>query len=187
MLDRMAEVNFNNISDDHWIIAALKRLEFSVINWEGWSPSLREKSSWQLWANEELDLSALKVPEDGSLLNGPSTSFLPIVMRKKLSPVSKVFLHLSNAILCEVENSQIPIVFSSRFGEARATVELLEAVGRSETGSPMAFSRSVHNFSVGLNSIATKNKVTNTAVAAMENSFLCRAIGSFNAASYYRF
>jgi len=146
-------------------------LEKSLIkSWNAWSPALDTSEKWQRWIKD-----SVKDPFeifDEALLTGPSVSFLPASMKKKLSPLSKVSLYLMNEILLASEQREkIRIIMSSRFGEAKNTVELLHSIGKNEPSSPMAFSRSVHNSSIGIFSIFAGNKSPATAISAMNNSF----------------
>jgi hypothetical protein len=170
----MNNLNFKDsyckIGTDHWIFNSLSTLKLNILKWNAWSPSIKEHQNWIDWAKEVNIINALDLPKDETLLS-PSIAFLPIPLRKKLSSITKVMLYLFHFTLNEEERVSTQVVFSSRYGEAKSTIELLEALGKSEPGSPMAFSRSVHNFAIGLNSIASSNKSPNTAISAMENSF----------------
>jgi hypothetical protein len=140
-------------------------LAFKVTSWSAWSPRFSEKGDWSAWAQGENTENPLAAGEQIA----PSMSFLPIAMRKKLSKLCKLVLYLSNDILKDA--GDIPIVMASRFGESALTLELLEAVGKDEQLSPMVFSRSVMNSSVGLYSIFAKNKAPSVCISAMEDSF----------------
>ena len=72
---------------------------------------------------------------------------------------------------CEVADSEIRTVFSSRHGEANGTIPLLEDIVRGEALSPTKFSLSVHNTASGLYSITAENRSPATAVAARGDSF----------------
>ena len=101
----------------------------------------------------------------------PSVKFLPISLRKKLSVVTKISLGLANEVLGNEERAKTPVVMASRHGESGTILELLAAVGSDQPGSPMLFSRSVHNASVGLWSIAAKSHAPHISIAAMNFSF----------------
>lgn len=59
----------------------------------------------------------------------------------------------------------IPVVFCSRHGEVRRSIEILEPLARDEPISPAAFSLSVHNAISGLYSIASVDTAPMTALA----------------------
>ena len=57
---------------------------------------------------------------------------------------------------CLDEGQQVPLIFSSLYGESNRTFELTEAVANGEQVSPASFSLSVHNAIAGQLSIARK-------------------------------
>ncbi|HMO19268.1 MAG TPA: beta-ketoacyl synthase chain length factor [Oligoflexia bacterium] len=153
-----------------------------------WSPFCTEHKQWIDWALDDtgtalhpwghnhdsrfIDFESPKTEDTNHLASTPSVSFLPIGMRKKLSPLNKVSLYLMNECLHDDEDqSRIRIIMSSRFGEEMHTLELLYAIAFEEPSSPMAFSRSVHNSSIGMFSISSGNTQPATAIAAMDQSF----------------
>lgn len=141
------------------------KLSFKVSKWAAWSPAFKERLDWENWAKSEDPTDPLFQAENCT----PPVTFLPIGMRKKLSDLCKLVLYLSHQIL-EGRND-VRIVMASRYGECELTLELLEAVGRGEALSPMVFSRSVMNSSLGLFSIFSKNYKPSTCVSAMRNTF----------------
>ena len=146
------EVNFN-------------KLPFRVNKWAAWSPAYKDADDWLSWSIGENSIDPLSFAEGST----PSVTFLPIAMRKKLSDLCKLVLSLSHSVL-EGRND-VRVVMASRFGEFELTLELLESVAGNETPSPMAFSRSVMNSSVGLFSIFSKNFNPSVCISSMEDSF----------------
>ena len=149
----------------------VQSLRFKVAKWSAWSSCMPSVEEWVGWSEGSPLSDPFEGPTSEDMYKGPSVSFLPLTFRKKLSPVSKVLLYLCNRSCENYPDEKMEIVFASRYGEANSTVELLESLAKNEPSSPMAFSRSVHNFSIGLNSIATQNCSANTAIAAMEDTF----------------
>ena len=141
-------------------------LPFSVLCWSAWSPVLQDDAAWSAWALHD-GRPEVALGESG--VAAPPIQFLPLAMRKKLSGLCKLVLFLSHQIIGE--ESKIPIVLGTRHGEMALTLNLLESVGKNEACSPMVFSRSVMNSSLGLQSIFAGNKAASTAVAAMEKTF----------------
>lgn len=141
-----------------------------VISFNAWSPSCPETQLWKDWANNSLT-TAEPLQIDSAKPQSPEVSFLPIPMRKKLSAMNKIGMFLMHHTLNETQRTTIPIVMSSRFGEVNTMVELLNLIADNQASSPISFSRSVHNATVGLYSIAAKNQSSNSAISAMENSF----------------
>jgi hypothetical protein len=145
-------------------------LPFAVEKWTAWSPALETPQAWTTWAESDA-LPAAAWHSSSTLSAVPSVGFLPLTMRKRLSALCKVFLYLLHAVLDEEEQASARIVMASRFGESSACAELLELIGRNEGSSPLTFSRSVHNSAAGHFSIAARNRRSNVALSAMENTF----------------
>lgn len=141
------------------------KLPFNVSKWAAWSPAFCNPDHWIQWASEKQPRNPLDLEQQTS----PNILFLPIGMRKKLSDLCKLVLFLSHHTLEEKNN--VRIVMASRLGEAEFTNELLEAVAKKEMPSPMIFSRSVMNSSLGLFSIFSKNNSSSVCVSAMQDTF----------------
>ncbi len=117
-------------------------------------------------------------PQEPDSAEKPSVKFMPLALRKKLSQLSKLALSLINETLEDELVRGVPVVLSSRHGESSTIVELLNSVGANEASSPMLFSRSVHNASIGLWSIAAGSKAPHISISAMDYSFRAGLIES---------
>ena len=95
-------------------------------------------------------------------------SFIPPLLRRRLTNVEKIGLFLAHQLEPLPENCQI--VFASRFGEWQQTIDLIEQFFHDKEMSPAGFSHSVHNAMPGLLSILTKNKNTYTSIAAQNET-----------------
>jgi hypothetical protein len=100
----------------------------------------------------------------------PDVSFLPLMQRRRLNSLNKIFFHLVNE--CEPKDRSLPIVFGSRFGELQRTLKILQSLGAKEQISPTDFSHSVNNTHVALYSIFTKNQQAANAISAGEDSLI---------------
>lgn len=100
----------------------------------------------------------------------PDVSFLPLMQRRRLNFLSKIFFHVVN--VCEPSARDIPIVFGSRYGELPRTMNILKSLGINEPISPTDFSHSVHNTPVALYSIFAKSQQPVNAIAAGEDTFM---------------
>ena len=103
----------------------------------------------------------------------PDVSFVPPLVRRRLSPLQKLFFALAKAV---ENNPSKLVVFASRDGEdtlTRRTVEDFQADG---SVSPHRFSSSVYNASPGLWSVFTKNRAPYTAIAAGDDTIECGII-----------
>ncbi len=98
-----------------------------------------------------------------SSLDEVDLSFVPPLLRRRLSPLQKVFFHLAH-----FEDAPAPkrIVFASRDGEVTLTHRTADDFARDGTVSPTRFSSSVYNAAPGLWSVFTKNTAPYTALAA---------------------
>src|SRR5690606_5860730 len=94
-----------------------KALGFGVISWAFWAPGKKQSR--------------------------PDISFVPSLLRRRLSILSAGAMHVANTAL--QDERDIPVVFASRHGELGRTAAILEALAACEAPSPTAFSLSVHN------------------------------------------
>lgn len=100
-------------------------------------------------------------------------SFVPPLVRRRFSPLQKIFFALANA----VEKSPAGCsVFSSCNGEDTLTRRIVDEFHEDGSVSPHRFSSSVYNAAPGLWSVFTKNKAPYTAVAAGDDSIECGLI-----------
>ncbi len=135
-------------------------LSFSVTNWAAWGAGLEEKQDW---------LSQEKLSDLADLSDtSPNIKDLPMMLRRRLSRLGRMVMRVTHDIE-EVKN--LPLIFSSRYGESVQTVKLLKDLSLKEPLSPTVFSMSVHNGLAGLFSITSKNKQPHTAISAGSASF----------------
>ncbi|OEF25454.1 beta-ketoacyl synthase chain length factor [Vibrio rumoiensis] len=142
----------------------MSKIAFTIEDWYALSPGLTDRSAWKRWAISE------QWPTEPEAL---STHLIPAMMRRRMSPLSKVALQTAMYLQQNLQQQQQSfdyLVFSSRHGELPRTVDLLQQVLQGEEASPMAFSQSVHNTSVGLFTIASKSPIPATSLAGCESS-----------------
>lgn len=95
-------------------------------------------------------------------------SFLPSLMRRKLSMLDKFALASMNKIYTtEVEE----IVFASRIGEIDRLNKIIDQYQEFDEVSPAQFSASVHNYPVGLFCLYNKINIPYYAVSAGDETF----------------
>ena len=132
-----------------------------IRRWHAWAPGLADVAAWRQWAQQPgADLPAETAPAP--------VDFVEPMLRRRLSPLSRVALHCAHAALAGESAEQL--VFASRHGELGTTVNLLRQLARGEALSPMGFSLSVHNSAAGLYGIAAKDATPATAIAAGRDS-----------------
>ncbi len=97
-------------------------------------------------------------------LNEADVSFVPPLLRRRLSPLQRIFFFLAH--FDETLPKPKRVVFASRDGEDTLTRRTVEDFHADGTASPHRFSASVYNAAPGLWSVFTKNTAPYTAVAA---------------------
>lgn len=95
-------------------------------------------------------------------------SQIPMMMRRKLSPVGKIAL---STILKCYENEDVKLVYASRYGELEHVVKLIKQEHEDNEISPAGFSFSVHNSTIGLFSLINNMHSSYNSIAAGEDSF----------------
>ena len=97
----------------------------------------------------------------------PDVSFLPMLMRRKLSSIGKAAIYVMNEIY---EKNDINLVYASNYGEFERVKKLLNQKNTDGEMSPTGFSFSVHNSSVGLFSLLNHINLSYNSISAGENS-----------------
>ena len=98
----------------------------------------------------------------------PDFSFIPPMMRRRMSNIEKIAVGLAGKIAHEQQN--YTTVFASQFGEWGQTIQLIKQFFDEKEMSPAGFSNSVHNAAAGLFSLLTKNTNSYTSIAAGDNT-----------------
>ena len=116
---------------------------------------------------------AWAVMEPGEL---PDVSFSPPIMRRRLSPLQKLFFALAHSV---ESSAPATTVFASRDGEDLLTRRIVDEFHADGTVSPQRFSSSVYNAAPGLWSVLTRNRAPYTAIAAGEDTIECGLLELF--------
>ena len=98
----------------------------------------------------------------------PDVSFVPPLVRRRLTGVEKIGISLANQV-CGGRDDYF-VVFASRFGEWGQTIKLIRQFYEDVEMSPAGFSTSVHNAMPGILSVLRHNRMAYTAVAANERT-----------------
>lgn len=111
----------------------------------------------------------------------PDVSFMPMMVRRRLSSVERAALHVAWKIFNSPDAAsgmealpppdRVPVVFASRWGEIGTTLKLMRQMHDEGEMSPAAFSSSVHNAAPGAWSLFTGNKTPYTSIAAREKTY----------------
>ena len=135
-----------------------------VLRWSAWSQGRETRADWEAWARAPEPL-----PEEGH----PEARFLPPLLRRRCSPLTRIVLTAAFDCLAEGERARVRTVFASRHGSVNESIELLEAIVRGERLSPAKFSHTVHNAQAGLFCIAAGNREASSSLAARADTFAC--------------
>lgn len=139
-------------------------MKWGVSSVAAWAPGLEDIAAWSGWSEKPGPLQAEGVPD---------ARFLPAMLRRRCTPLSKILLKVAYECCDEEERAAARTVFASRHGSINESIELLRCVGRGERISPAIFTHTVHNAQAGLFSIAVGNREASSSLAAGEDSFTC--------------
>ncbi|KAF1023052.1 MAG: hypothetical protein GAK30_00742 [Paracidovorax wautersii] len=138
---------------------------FDVHDWCAWAPRMTGQVAWQRWAQEP---GYTGEGEPGL----PDVGFLAPMQRRRLGLLARMFFQVAQPL---AGGEAMPVVFASRHGDTRQTMELLRAVATGDGMSPTAFGLSVHNATTGLWSIQT-GQMTEMLATASEGDSLEHAL-----------
>ena len=132
---------------------------FSVTRLAAWAPSLETPEDWRAWARGER-----AVGRDGE----PPLKQVSPLLRRHAGQLGRMVCEVAfRALDGEVD---VPIVYCSRHGETKRSVEMLQDLANHAVVSPTSFSLSVHNSAAGILSIARHDRANHVALAAGEES-----------------
>ena len=111
----------------------------------------------------------------------PDVSFVPPLVRRRLSPLQKIYFALARQIeppapIPPPAPIQPIFIFASRDGEDTLTRRIVDDFHEDGSVSPHRFSSSVYNAAPGLWSVFTKNVAPYTAIAAGDDTIECGLI-----------
>ena len=132
--------------------------------WAAWAPGHEDAQAWHGWCAAPRSLAAEGRPE---------ASFLPALLRRRCSSLTRIMLTVAFECCGEDERAQVGSVFASRHGNINESIELLERLALEQPLSPTRFSHSVHNAQAGLFSIAAGNRRASSSIAAEAETFGC--------------
>ena len=136
-----------------------ERVSFSIISSAAWAPGVETKDAWLAWADGKCAITPGREP---------SVKYIGPMLRRRAGFAAKMALEV--AYQCLGNRNDVPLVFSSRHGEASRSVALLSELAAGAPLSPTSFSLSVHNASAGLFSIARSDHANSAALAAGQST-----------------
>jgi len=132
-----------------------------VLGWAAWAPGLEDAAAWRSWA---------EAPEPLGREGVPDARFLPAMLRRRCTPLTRIMLRAAYDACEEPLRSEVRTVFASRHGSINESIELIECVARGLPLSPAKFSHTVHNAQAGLFSIAAGNRRASSSLAAQQDT-----------------
>jgi len=135
-----------------------------VRRWCAWAPGIEGDEPWRAWAARPHALEPLGHPE---------ARFLPAMLRRRCTPLTKIMLSVAFGCCAAEELGAVRTVFASRHGSINESIGLLESIAAEARVSAATFSHTVHNAQAGLFSIAAQNRMASSSIAAMEDTFPC--------------
>jgi len=135
-----------------------------VLRWSAWAPGLETPEAWRAWCAEPVPLATTGHPE---------AKFLPAMLRRRCSPLTRIALTAAWGCVEEGELGRVRTVFASRHGSVNESIEMIEQVVRRERLSPAQFSHTVHNAQAGLFCIAAQNRAASCSLAGRADTFAC--------------
>jgi len=134
-------------------------VKFSITASAAWAPGVDTKEAWLKWARGECAIGGIGEPPVNAM--GP-------MLRRRAGFATKMALEV--AYQCLGNRTDVPMVFSSRHGEASRSADLLLDLANGTPLSPTSFGLSVHNATAGLFSMARADHANSTSVAAGKSS-----------------
>ncbi len=133
-------------------------VKLHVESWTAIAPGLETKDGWKCWLQ-----SPTSLPEGFS-----KNTFrqIPPMLRRRFTTLGRCAVTAGLKIVDE--GRPIPSIFSSRYGDTKISLSLLEQMGMNEPMSPSDFSLAVHNAVGGLFSIVRKDTSKVTSITAVE-------------------
>ncbi|MBF5006432.1 beta-ketoacyl synthase chain length factor [Diaphorobacter caeni] len=138
------------------------RVEFSIRASSAVACGLREHVEWQRWAESP----SPSVP-GGEL--GLDLSHVPAMARRRLGRLAKMAVLVADDVLQREQLEDLPVVWTSRYGDAEKSLALLRSQVAGEPLSPTAFGLSVHN-GVGAQHSILRGMVANAICVASSGS-----------------
>jgi hypothetical protein len=129
-----------------------------------WAPGLEDAAAWEGWS---------RVPAPIGAEGSPEARFVPPMLRRRCTALSKAMLQVAFETCPEDERAQVRTVFASRHGENKEAFPLFSAIAHAQPLSPTKFTHTVHNAQAGLFSIAAGNREGSSSLSAEADTFAC--------------
>lgn len=144
--------------------------EFVILDWAAYADGMTSRQDWLTWAKQGHLLPSRAVSET------PRLDDMPAMMRRRVDRLGRLACQV--AYWCQPHGNACPLVFASRYGEAKRSLALLGDLVHKQPLSPTGFALSVHNAVSALYSIARGDKQQAVVIAASE----CTALAAITEA-----
>lgn len=162
------------------------QIAFSISHIEAWAPGVTTRNEWQEWASGAREIAS--TGENAlreNTLREPALQQMQPLLRRHAGRLGRFACTVAYDALAhagekskalnpinpeQAELREVPLVFSSRYGEVSRSVELLSALAAGDELSPSTFGLSVHNAIPGLFSMARKETANSISLAAGDDS-----------------
>lgn len=147
---------------------------FNLIDWQARAPGLSDNAQWQHWAHHA-------EPIDSGAPQAKLTA-LPMMTARRLSSGSKLAVECGLSMLNK--HAIDAVLYTSRHGELERNYRILHALATEQAVSPTDFALSVHNSAVGNLTIAARQPVVSSSLAAGKETFqqgLCEVVSLLQA------
>lgn len=141
-----------------------------IKNWSAWAQGLENQKDWLSLNWDTFDFDRL-IQQEGSREKGPKTSFIPMMQRRRCTPLNKMSLQVSQECCSKKELEEVIFVFASFHGELHLSFDLLDQFFQGEEMSANRFIHSTHTTTAGHFSIANKNQMPSIAISGGVNAF----------------
>jgi len=145
-----------------------------LIDWQARAPGLSDAAQWLEWATHVRPIDP-QAPQ-------AKLTVLPMMTARRLSSGSKLAVECGLSML--QKHAIDAVLYTSRHGELERNYRILEALATNQAVSPTDFALSVHNSAVGNLTIAAKQPVVSSSLAAGKDTFqqgLCEVISLLQA------
>lgn len=139
--------------------AAAPHVRFSISSIVAWAPGVTTSAEWEEWG-----CGSRPIASSGE----PSLQQMQPLLRRHAGRLGRFACSVAYDALADQRD--VPVVFSSRYGEVSRSVELLSSLAAREELSPATFGLSVHNAITGLFSMARKDTANSISLAGGDDS-----------------
>ena len=96
-----------------------------MLAWSAWAPGIETPEAWRAWCDAPVPLATTGHPE---------ARFLPAMLRRRCSPLTRIALTAAWGCVAEGELAGVRTVFASRHGSVNESIEMIEQ-SRAASGS----------------------------------------------------